>query len=89
MNLSELKPAAGSKHSDEFRRGRGHQEMVKLPEKVIKDRKHVLEHLDQVSKVVSCHCTEDCLREVLQISIVKTLLLSDLTVSMHSKMARK
>lgn len=24
MNLSELKPAEGSKHSDEFRRGRGH-----------------------------------------------------------------
>ena len=24
MNLSELKPVAGSKHSDEFRRGRGH-----------------------------------------------------------------
>ena len=24
MNLSELKPAAGSKHSDNFRRGRGH-----------------------------------------------------------------
>lgn len=24
MNLSELKPADGSKHSDEFRRGRGH-----------------------------------------------------------------
>lgn len=24
MNLSELKPAAGSKHSNEFRRGRGH-----------------------------------------------------------------
>ena len=24
MNLSELKPAAGSKHSDEVRRGRGH-----------------------------------------------------------------
>ena len=24
MNLSELKPAAGSEHSDEFRRGRGH-----------------------------------------------------------------
>ena len=24
MNLSELKPASGSKHSDEFRRGRGH-----------------------------------------------------------------
>ena len=43
------------------------QEMVKLPEKVIKDRKHVLEHLDQDLKVVSCHCTEDCLREVLQI----------------------
>ena len=90
MNLSELKPAAGSKHSDEFRRGRGHGSgNGKTAGKVIKDRKHVLEHLDQVSKVVSCHCTEDCLREVLQISIVKTLLLSDLTVSMHSKMARK
>ncbi|HIU02145.1 MAG TPA: 50S ribosomal protein L15 [Candidatus Onthocola gallistercoris] len=24
MNLSELRPAAGSKHSDNFRRGRGH-----------------------------------------------------------------
>ncbi len=24
MNLSELRPAAGSKHSDSFRRGRGH-----------------------------------------------------------------
>ncbi len=24
MNLSELKPAAGSKHNDNFRRGRGH-----------------------------------------------------------------
>ena len=24
MNLSELKPAEGSKHSDNFRRGRGH-----------------------------------------------------------------
>ena len=24
MNLSELKPAEGSKHSNEFRRGRGH-----------------------------------------------------------------
>lgn len=24
MNLSELKPAAGSRHSDNFRRGRGH-----------------------------------------------------------------
>ena len=24
MNLSELKPAAGSKHCDEFSRGRGH-----------------------------------------------------------------
>ena len=24
MNLSELKPAEGSKHNDNFRRGRGH-----------------------------------------------------------------
>ena len=36
------------------------QEMVKLPVKVIKDRKLVQELQDLVLKVVSCHCIEDC-----------------------------
>ena len=35
------------------------QEMVKLPVKVIKDRKLVQELQDLVLKVVSCHCIED------------------------------
>ena len=40
MDLSNLKPAEGSKHSDNFRRGRGHgSEMVRQLVKVIKDRK--------------------------------------------------
>ena len=30
MNLSELKPAAGSKHSNEFRRGRGDRKSTRL-----------------------------------------------------------
>jgi len=40
MELSNLRPAEGSKHSDAFRRGRG-QEMEKLQVKDIKDRKLV------------------------------------------------
>lgn len=75
MNLSELKPAEGAKQSNEFRRGRGHGSgMVKLPVKVIKDRKLVQELQDLVLKVVSCHCIEDCQREGLQTSTAKILL---------------
>jgi hypothetical protein len=40
------------------------QEMVRPQVKDIKDRKLVLVLLDQVSKVVRCHYTEDCQREV-------------------------
>ena len=50
------------------------QEMVKLPVKVIKDRKLVQELQDLVLKVVSCHCIEDCQREGLQTSTAKILL---------------
>ena len=42
MELSNLRPAEGSKHSDAFRRGRDMvQEMEKLQVKDIKDRKLV------------------------------------------------
>ena len=42
MELSNLRPAEGSTHSDAFRRGRGHvKEMEKLQVKDIKDRKLV------------------------------------------------
>ena len=38
MDLSNLRPAEGSKHSDNFRRGRGHvPETERQPEKDIKD----------------------------------------------------
>ena len=38
MELSNLRPAEGSKHSDNFRRGRGHgSETAKQPVKAIKD----------------------------------------------------
>ena len=40
------------------------QEMVRLLVRDIRDRRLVPEHQDQVSKVVRCHYTEDCLREV-------------------------
>ena len=42
------------------------QEMVRLLVRDIRDRRLVPEHQDQVSKVVRCHYTEDCLREVSQ-----------------------
>jgi LSU ribosomal protein L15P len=42
MELSNLRPAEGSKHSDAFRRGRGHGSgNGKLQVKDIKDRKLV------------------------------------------------
>lgn len=45
MELSNLQPAEGSKHSDNFRRGRGHGSgNGKQPAKVIRDKKLVQEH---------------------------------------------
>ena len=43
MELSNLKPAAGSKHSDSFRRGRGHASGngQRLPERATRARKRV------------------------------------------------
>lgn len=67
MDLSNLQPAAGSKQSDNFRRGRGHGSgMVKQPARDTKVRKLVQEHQDQALKVVRCHYIEDYQREALQ-----------------------
>lgn len=65
MDLSSLKAAEGSVHSDNFRRGRGHGSgNGKTAGKAIRVRRLVLEHQDQGSKVARCHYTEDYQREV-------------------------
>ena len=70
MNLSELRPAEGSKHSDTSEEAVDMvQETVRRLVKVIKARKLVPELRDQALKVARCHYTEDYLREVSQIEI--------------------
>ena len=66
MNLSELQPAAGSKHNDNFRRGRGHGSGngKTAGKKAIRDRKPVQELQESALKVVRCHYTEEYQREV-------------------------
>ena len=74
MDLSNLKAAEGSVHSDNFRRGRGHGSgNGKTAGKDTRDRRLVQELQDLVSKVDRCHYIEDCLREV---SRIETLLQS-------------
>ena len=63
MDLSNLQAAAGSAHSDNFRRGRGHGSgNGKTAGKGHKGQK--ARSGDQVLKVVRCRYTEDCQREV-------------------------
>mgnify|MGYP000653557867 CR=1 FL=1 len=51
MDLSNLRPADGSKQSDNFRRGRGHGSgNGRQPERAIKDRRLVQELQDLVLK---------------------------------------
>ena len=59
MDLSNLQPAEGSKHSDNFRRGRGHGSG--------NGKTAGKGHL--VSKVVRCHYIEDYRREDLRTEI--------------------
>ena len=54
MDLSNLRPADGSKQSDNFRQ----------PEKATKDRKPVQAVQDRDLKAVRCLCTEEYRREV-------------------------
>ena len=64
MDLSNLRPADGSKQSDNFRRGRGHGSgNGKTAGKAIRDRKHVPALQDPDSKAVRCLCTEEYRRE--------------------------
>ena len=68
MELSNLQPAAGSKHSDNFRRGRGHGSgNGKTAGKGHKVRRLVPEHRDQALKVDRCHYTDVCQSADLQI----------------------
>ena len=76
MNLSNLRPAEGSKHSDNFRRGRGHGSgNGKTAGKGHKGQKARSGAQDQVSKVDKCHYTEEYQREVSLTEILKKSLL--------------
>ena len=69
MNLSNLHPAEGSKHSDSFRRGRGHASgNGKTAGKGHKARRHVPAHRDLVSRAARCRYTDVFRREDLQTS---------------------
>lgn len=77
MDLSNLRPADGSKHSDNFRRGRGHGSgMVRQLVKVTKVRKLVPEQQDQALKVVRCLYTEEYQREDSNAETLKKSLVS-------------
>lgn len=61
MELSNLQPAAGSKHSDNFRRGRGHGSgNGKTAGKGHKGQKARSELQDQALKADRCHYTDVC-----------------------------
>ena len=63
MDLSNLRPAEGSKHNS-FRRGRGHGSGN--GKRDIRDRKHAQAAQDPVLKAVRCLYTDVSLREVLK-----------------------
>ncbi len=71
MDLSNLRPAEGSKHSDNFRRGRGHGSgNGKTAGKGHKGQKARSGAQDQDLKVVRCLYTDEYQREV---SLTETL----------------
>ena len=63
MDLSNLRPADGSKQSDSEEAVDMVQETVRQPVKAIRDRKHVPALQDPDSKAVRCLCTEEYRRE--------------------------
>ena len=63
MDLSNLQPAVGSKHSDNFRRGRGHGSGNGKTVRATKVRRHVLELPDRDLKAVRCPYTDVSRRE--------------------------
>ena len=66
MDLSNLRPADGAEEDVDTV-----LEMVRQLVRDTKVRKLVLEHQDQVSKVVRCHYIEEYLREDLQTEILR------------------
>ena len=61
MELSNLQPAAGSKHSDNLEEAAAMvQAMVRPLVRAIRVRRLVLEHQDQALKVDRCHYTDVC-----------------------------
>ncbi len=72
MDLSNLRPAEGSKQSDNFRRGRGHGSgNGKTAGKGHKGQKARSGAQDRVLKVVRCLYTEEFRREVSQTETLK------------------
>ena len=65
MDLSNLRPADGAKHSDNFRRGRGHGSGngKTAGKRDIKARRLVQEQQDLVLKVARCHCIQKNTKE--------------------------
>ncbi len=74
MELSNLRPADGSKHSDNFRRGRGHGSgNGKTAGKGHKGQLARSGAPRPGLKVDRCRYTDDCQREDSQIEILKTI----------------
>ncbi len=92
MDLSNLRPAEGSKQSDNFRRGRGHGSgNGKTAGKGHKGQKA---HsgggaTDLVSKAVRCLYTEEFLREVSHAETLRQSLESTLALLKYSRMEQK
>ena len=79
MELSNLRPAEGSKHSDNFRRGRGHGSgNGKTAGKGHKGQLARSGHKKPDLKVDRCLYTDVCLREVSQTETLKRSLQSTL-----------
>ena len=77
MDLSNLKPAVGSKHSDSFRRGRGHASgNGKTAGKGHKGQKARSGVRDQDLKAVRCRYIDVSRREASQTEILRPSLVS-------------
>ena len=77
MDLSNLRPADGAKHNDNFRRGRGHGSgMARLPARDTRARRLAQAAQGLDLKAVRCRYTEESPRGALQTGIPKRSLVS-------------
>ncbi len=89
MDLSNLQPAEGSKHSDNFRRGRGHGSgNGKTAGKGHKGQKARSGLQDLVLKVVRCLYTDVFLREVSHAETLRKSLVSTYLILRDLKMVQ-